>query len=114
MPVAVEGCLDGGLAELRLNDLQILPLGDQECGVGAVKFLETFRQKDETTKVIVLPHRAAPGQGAGVNLSLRMPEPIEFACEGFHFTAFGWMGQIYVMGEEVSPSDLRGAVSGTR
>ena len=44
-------------------------------------------------------------QGAGVNLSLRMPEPIEFACEGLRFTAFGWMGQIYVLGEEVPLSD---------
>jgi len=53
-------------------------------------------------------------QGAGVNLSLRMPEPIEFACEGLRFTAFGWMGQIYVMGEEVSPSDPHRALPETR
>jgi hypothetical protein len=43
-------------------------------------------------------------QGAGVNLSLRIPEPIEFACEGLRFTAFGWMGQIHIFGEkEPSP-----------
>ena len=53
-------------------------------------------------------------QGAGVNLSLRMPEPIEFACEGLRFAAFGWMGQIYVIGEEIPPSDPRRALPETR
>ena len=53
-------------------------------------------------------------QGAGVNLSLRMPEPIELACEGLRFTAFGWMGQIYVIGEEIPPSDFRGSLLGGR
>jgi len=41
--------------------------------------------------------------GAGVTLSLRMPDAIEFSCDGCRFTAFAWMGQIYVMGEKGSP-----------
>ena len=53
-------------------------------------------------------------QSAGVNLSLRMPEPIEFAFEGLRFTVFGWMGQIYVIGEEIPPPDFRGSLLGAR
>lgn len=38
--------------------------------------------------------------GAGVTLSLQMPEPIEFSYDGCRFTAFAWMGQMHVLGEK--------------
>jgi len=56
----------------------------------------------------------AAAHGSGVSVSLTMPEPIEFVCEGLRFTAFGWMGQIYVIGEEVPLSDPRRASPETR
>jgi len=71
--------------------------------IEALKTRQEFRQAWE-----------AAVQGSGVSVSLRMPEPIKFACEGLRFTAFGWMGQIYVMGEEVSPLDPHGALPETR
>ncbi len=42
----------------------------------------------------------AQPQGAHIALSLKMPEPVEFAYEGYRFTAFAWMGQIHIMGEK--------------
>jgi len=41
--------------------------------------------------------------GAGVALSLRMPDAVEFSCDGCRFTAFAWMGEIHVMGEKTLP-----------
>ena len=41
-------------------------------------------------------------RGAGVSLSLRMPDAVEFNYDGCHFTAFAWMGEIHVMGQETS------------
>lgn len=37
-------------------------------------------------------------QGAGVTLSLKMPDPVEFSWDGRHFLAFAWMGEIHVWG----------------
>ncbi len=71
--------------------------------IEALKTRQEFRQAWE-----------AAVQGSGVSVSLQMPEPIEFTFGGYHFRAFGWMGQIYVMGEEVSPLDPRGASPETR
>ena len=65
------------------------------------QLIETLKTRPEFKQAL-----EATVRGAGVNLSLRMPEPIEFACEGLRFTAFGWMGRIYVIGEEVPPSDF--------
>ena len=42
-------------------------------------------------------------QGSGVSLSMTLPEPIEFAYDGYRFHAFAWMGQIHVMGEKTLP-----------
>lgn len=41
--------------------------------------------------------------GAGVTLSLRMPDAVEFSYDGCRFTAFAWMGQIHVLGEKAPP-----------
>ena len=73
------------------------------------QLIETLKTRPEFKQVW-----EAAVQGAGVNLSLRMPEPMELACEGLRFTAFGWRGQIYVIGEEVPLSDCRGSLPGTR
>lgn len=44
--------------------------------------------------------------GAGVTLSLTLPEPLEFTCGDYRFHAFAWMGQIHVIGEKKLPSDV--------
>ncbi len=45
--------------------------------------------------------------GAGVTLSLAMPDPVEFTYGDCRFTAFAWMGEIHVMGEKTLPSVKR-------
>jgi len=42
----------------------------------------------------------AQQHGPSVTLSLTAPEPVEFAYEGYRFTAFAWMGQLHIMGEK--------------
>ena len=49
----------------------------------------------------------AKARGAGVTLSLTMPDPIEFTYGDCHFTAFAWMGEIHVLGEKSSLSGKR-------
>ena len=44
---------------------------------------------------------------ARVALSMTLPEPVEFACDGYLFHAFAWMGQIHVMSEKSLPSEKR-------
>jgi hypothetical protein len=56
----------------------------------------------------------AKAHGAGVTLSLAMPDPVEFTYDGCRFTAFAWMGEIHVLGEKAetggrlnAPENLR-------
>lgn len=66
------------------------------------RLIEELKSRPEFTRVY-----EAAVQGAGVTLSLTMPEPIEFSHDGFHFYAFAWMGKIHVIGEkEPSPERL--------
>ena len=61
------------------------------------RLIEELRARPEFTKAF-----DAAVQGAGVTLSMTLPKPVEFACDGYLFHAFAWMGQIHVIGEEVS------------
>lgn len=47
----------------------------------------------------------AKSHGAGVTLSLTMPEPVECTYDGYHVHAFSWMGEIYVIGENNTGND---------
>ena len=69
--------------------------GDAELRERIIKELKT---RPEFTQVF-----EASIQGSGVTLSLSMPEPIEFAYDGYRFHAFAWMGEIHVMGEKTLP-----------
>ncbi len=65
-----------------------------EFRVQLIKVLKTrqeFRQVWETAV-----------QGSSVNVSLQLPEPIEFTFSGYRFNAFGWMGHIHIVGEPAS------------
>lgn len=42
----------------------------------------------------------AKQRGAGVTLSLTMPQSVEFSYDSHHFLAFAWMGEIYVLGSQ--------------
>lgn len=64
------------------------------------RLIEELRARPEFTKVF-----DAAVQGAGVALSLTLPEPVEFTCGGCRFHAFAWMGQIHIIGEQESPLD---------
>lgn len=58
------------------------------------RLIEELKARSEFTKVY-----DAAVHGAGVTLSLTMPDPVEFTYGGHHFTAFAWMGQIHVFGK---------------
>ncbi len=58
------------------------------------RLIEELRARPEFSKAF-----DAAVQGAGVTLSMTLPEPVEFACGGYRFHAFAWMGQIHVLGE---------------
>jgi len=62
------------------------------------RIIEELKTRPEFTQVF-----EAAVQGSGVTLSLSMPEPIEFAYDGYRFHAFAWMGEIHVMGEKTLP-----------
>lgn len=49
----------------------------------------------------------AKTRGAGVTLSLAMPDPVEFTYGDCRFTAFAWMGEIHVLGEKSLPAGKR-------
>ncbi len=67
------------------------------------RLIEELKARPEFTKVC-----DAAVQGAGVSLSMTLPEPVEFTCDGCRFHAFAWMGQIHVMGEIQSLDPLPG------
>lgn len=64
------------------------------------RLIAELKARPEFTRVY-----EAAVQGAGVTLSLTMPEPVEFSYDGFHFYAFAWMGKIHVIGEQEPPPD---------
>lgn len=73
------------------------------------RLIEELKSRPEFARVY-----EAAVHGAGVTLSLTMPEPIEFSYDGWRFHAFAWMGKIHVIGEKdvgagVRPGDRRGA-----
>ncbi len=63
------------------------------------RLLEELKTRPEFTKAF-----DAAVLGAGVTLSMTLPEPVEFTCDGYRFHAFAWMGQIHVIGEPREPS----------
>ncbi len=42
----------------------------------------------------------AESKGAGISLSLKAPQPVEFSYDSHRFTAFAWMGEIHVWGSQ--------------
>jgi len=62
------------------------------------RIIQELKARPEFTKVF-----EAAVHGSGVTLSLTMPEPVEFAYDGYCFTAFAWMGEIYIGGQREFP-----------
>ena len=62
------------------------------------RLIEELKSRPEFAKAF-----DAEVRGAGVALSMTLPEPVEFTCGGCRFHAFAWMGQIHVIGEPTPP-----------
>ena len=71
MAVAVEGRLDGGVPELRLDHFRVLSLGDQECRVSVAITVSSGVPEIGGVAVAEKDERCVETAGVTLSLSLR-------------------------------------------